>query len=210
MAFVDQSNINALFPQSSDGIQTSVQSIRIGDDVSSAALQDDIVFPRLKFVPITKERLTTIIKDFGNFRSCTVHKTQSFVPKNCVYHFAHLMSICGEEEMGLRPRLISQTTVGEKIVMSKMAEYIATIQPRHGDLTENHFLKCSKSSKNTLSVIVKGEASACTEISPLHDTTVPVDLWASLSNLVETARPFQIAVHHQNPSSALLLRRYPC
>mmetsp|Transcript_53362 Transcript_53362/g.114692 ORF Transcript_53362/g.114692 Transcript_53362/m.114692 type:complete len:434 (+) Transcript_53362:325-1626(+) len=222
MALVDQADINAFLVQSLDSIQASVEGVAVGDEVACGPLTDDIVLAKLEFIALTKERFAFFAQDLWDLRTSAVDEPQAFLPEDGVNYLLHLVHIGRHEQLCAWPSLVGQATVREEVVvtemaivvrhvvdagMAKVAHDIATIEPSHGDLADDHLLKRSEGAEDSLTIVVEAKAGACGEVSTLHDTTGDVNLGMSHADLLKAARPFEITIDDPDPVPSLFQRR---
>mmetsp|Transcript_82863 Transcript_82863/g.208761 ORF Transcript_82863/g.208761 Transcript_82863/m.208761 type:complete len:236 (-) Transcript_82863:1158-1865(-) len=215
---VHEAHVQALAPQSLYGIKAAVECIAVGNYVAKAARADDVVLAKLELVALTKEGSTDFVQDYGYLGARAVDEAQALLPEDAINDLAHLKVVSREDELCQRAALVSQATISKEVVLpevahvvghvvhatvAEVAEDVALVQSRHGDLTDHHLLEGGKGAEDCLAVALEAEASASAEVTALHDAAADVDLRAFGADLAEAAGAFEVAVNHNDPPLTL-------
>ena len=74
-----------------------------------------------------------------------------------------------------------------------MAEDVAEVEPRHGDLRDDHLQEGREGGEDAVLLRVETEASSCAEVSALHDTGGNENLRVLLVDDLEAGGTLKIA-----------------
>jgi hypothetical protein len=112
---VDQAHVKTFFPALEHGVQGPVKHLSERNDITSLAIHDDLILPRLELVPGPEELfLSILLEDVRHLGSRREHEAQPAFKKHALDDGSHLQSISWKIE----PRL----GVGEAVVRKQRVD----------------------------------------------------------------------------------------